>query len=412
MIQAAGKAGMGAAACDVAAILNERDPLHFVGRQRDSDLLLRLEALKAFKSRRPFDLPDGTVDTGSLRRILKSASELRHRLNLKNRTSHRADPGRLLAWAYPDRIASRRPGDPGRYLLSNGRGAYFDPPEPLTAKDLLVVAELDGERREARIFMAAAYNIETLEDQFGDRIQDTDIVTWNDRTQTVEAVRRKTLGALVLRQSPLSDPDPLAVSAALLQGILRNGLDALPWTRTLHAWRDRVATLRRIRAAEEDWPDLSDASLSAGLAQWLGPYVEGMRRLKDLTRLDLQGALYNRLTWRQRKLLDQLAPTHWTVPSGSRRPIDYSADVPVLAVRLQEMFGATRTPAIADGRLPLQLHLLSPAGRPVQITQDLAGFWRTGYPAVKKELMGRYPKHYWPDDPLTAQPTARAKPRK
>jgi ATP-dependent helicase HrpB len=137
-----------------------------------------------------------------------------------------------------------------------------------------------------------------------------------------------------------------------------------------------------------------------------------MRRLKDLTRMDLQAALYNRLTWRQRQLLDQLAPTHWTVPSGSRRPIDYSADVPVLAVRLQEMFGATRTPAIADGRLPLQLHLLSPSGRPAQITQDLAGFWRTGYPAVKKELMGRYPKHYWPDDPLTAQPTARAKPRK
>jgi ATP-dependent helicase HrpB len=189
-------------------------------------------------------------------------------------------------------------------------------------------------------------------------------------------------------------------------------MDALPWTRALCTWRNRVATLRRIQAGEEQWPDLSDTALAADLEHWLEPYVIGMRRLKDLARLDLQGALTSRLTWRQQRLMDQLAPTHWTVPSGSRRPIDYSGEAPVLAVRLQEMFGATRTPAIADGRLPLQLHLLSPAGRPVQVTQDLAGFWRSGYPEVKKELMGRYPKHYWPDDPLGATPTARAKPRK
>jgi ATP-dependent helicase HrpB len=412
MILSAGKAAMGASACNVAAILSERDPLRFSGRQRDSDLLLRMEALEAFKARRPFGLPDAVVDTGALRRILKVAAELRHRLGIKDRTSHRPDPGRLLAWAYPDRIACRRPGDPGRYLLTSGRGAYFDPPEPLTAHDYLVVAELDGERRETRIFMAAAYDRQTLKNQFGDRIQTVDTVTWNDRTQAVEAVRRQTLGALVLQQDPIADPDPHALSAALIQGIHRCGLDALPWTRTLRAWRDRVATLRRIQAGAEDWPDLSDAALAADLAQWLGPYVDGMRHMKDLARLDLRGSLNALLTWRQRQLLDRLAPTHWTVPSGSRRPIDYSGDVPVLAVRLQEMFGTTGTPAIADGRLPLLLHLLSPAGRPVQVTQDLAGFWRSGYPAVKKELMGRYPKHYWPDDPLTAQPTSRAKPRK
>jgi ATP-dependent helicase HrpB len=412
MILAAGDAGMGAAACDVAAILSERDPLQFGGRQRDGDLLLRMEALEAFRARRPFALPDGSADTGTLRRILKVAAELRHRLGLKNRKAGRPDPGRLLAWAYPDRIAYRRPGEPGRYLMTGGRGAYFDPPEPLTAQDFLVVAELDGERREARIFMAAAYDGETLKDQFGDRIQWSNEVAWNDRTQAVEAVRRQTLGALILHREALADPDPRAVSAAMLQGISRNGLGALPWTRALRAWRDRVATLRRIAAGTEDWPDMSDAALAADLEHWLGPSIEGMRRLKDLARLDLQGALNGLLTWRQRQLLDKLAPTHWTVPSGSRRPIDYSADVPVLAVRLQEMFGATRTPAIADGRLPLQLHLLSPAGRPAQVTQDLAGFWQNGYPAVKKELMGRYPKHYWPDDPLSAPPTARAKSKK
>lgn len=412
MILAAEDAGMGAAACDVAAILSERDPLHFAGRQRDSDLLLRMEALEAFRARRPLRLPDGIADTGALRRIVKVAAELRHRLGNKARASRGSDTGRLLAWAYPDRIACRRPGDPGRYLMTSGRGAYFDPPEPLGAQDFLVVAALDGERRDARIFMAAAYDGETLKDQFGDQILEAAAVAWNDRIQAVEAVRRQTLGALIVQQEPLPDPDPGAVSAALLQGIIRNGLDALPWTRNLRAWRNRVATLRRIKAGAEDWPDLSDAALTADLEQWLGPYVEGMRRLKDLARLDLRGALNNRLTWRQRQLLDQLAPTHCAVPSGSRRPIDYSGDVPVLAVRLQEMFGATRTPAIAGGRLPLQLHLLSPAGRPAQVTQDLAGFWRTGYPEVKKELMGRYPKHYWPDDPLKARPTSRAKPRK
>jgi ATP-dependent helicase HrpB len=412
MILAAEDAGMGAAACDVAAILSERDPLRFTGRHRDSDMLLRMEALEAFRARRPFGPPDTMIDTGALRRILKVAAELRHRMGNKSRTSGRTEIGRLLAWAYPDRIARRRPGDGSRYLMTCGRGAYFDPPEPLTAQEFLVVAELDGERREARVFVAAAYDADTMRDQFKDRFQIQNEVVWNDRTQSVEAVRRQTLGALILQQDPLPDPDPRAVSSALLQGIRRNGLHALAWTRNPQALRDRVATLRRIQAAAEDWPDLSDAALVADLELWLAPYVVGMRRMKDLARLDLQGVLAHRLTWRQRQLLDQLAPTHWTVPSGSRLPIDYSGDLPVLAVRLQEMFGATCTPVIAGGQLPLTLHLLSPAGRPVQITQDLTGFWRSGYPAVKKELMGRYPKHYWPDDPLKAQPTARAKPRK
>jgi ATP-dependent helicase HrpB len=412
MILAAADAGMGAAACDVAAILSERDPFRFSGRQRDGDLGLRMAALTAFRARRPLELSDGMVDMAAMRRILKVSAELRHRLGVGNSVPGRTDPGRLLAWAYPDRIALRRPGDPSRYLMTCGRGAYFDSPEPLAAHDFLVVAELDGERREARIFMAAAYDGETLKDQFADRIQWEAGVAWNDRSQSVDAVRRQTLGALTLLREPLADPDPRTLAAAMLQGITRNGLDVLPWTRALRVWRDRVAMLRRIGAGAEDWPDLSDQALAADLDQWLGPYVAGMRRLKDLSRLDLQSALYGRLTWRQRQLMDKLAPTHWTVPSGSRLPIDYSGDVPVLAVRLQEMFGAARTPAIAEGRLPLQLHLLSPAGRPAQITQDLAGFWRNGYPAVKKELMGRYPKHHWPDDPLSAAPTARAKSRK
>jgi ATP-dependent RNA helicase HrpB len=411
MLLVAGDAGMGTAACDVAAILSERDPLQFTGRQRDGDLGLRMAAIEAFRNRRPYVLSDGFADTGALRRILKISAELRHRLGFRNRNAGIPDPGRLLAWAYPDRIAYRRPGDPGRYVMTSGQGAYFDPLEPLSAQDFLVVAELDGQRRDARIYMAASYDRDALEDQFGDRIRWADDVVWSDRNQAVEAVRRQVLGALTLRREPLPDPDPQAMAAAMIQGITRNGLAALPWTRALRALQGRVAAMRRLNAGPEDWPDLSDQTLTENLEQWLAPFVQGLRRLKDLSRIDLLGALLGRLTWRQRQLLDRLAPTHWTVPSGSRLPIDYSGDAPVLAVRLQEMFGSSRTPAIADGRLPLQLHLLSPAGRPAQVTQDLAGFWQNGYPAVKKELMGRYPKHYWPDDPLSAAPTARAKPR-
>jgi len=412
MILAAQKKGMGTAACDVCAILSERDPLHFTGRQRDADLHLRMEALQAFRANKSFVMADGFADTSALRRILKVATVLQKRLGLQPAKNAHQDAGCLLAWAYPDRIACRRPDNPARFLMTNGRGAFFDPPEPLMAHDFLVVAELDGERRDARIYMAAAYDRNTLMDQFSHRVQWQQQVAWNDQSGAVEALRRLTLGALTLRSEPLTNPDPQAVKTALMAGVALTGLDVLPWTRALRTWRARVMLLRRGEIGGEDWPDLSDEALTASLAQWLGPYLESMTRLKDLTRLNLQSALHSRLSWRQQKMLDKLAPTHWAVPSGSRLPIDYSAEVPVLAVRLQEMFGATRTPAIADGRLPLLLHLLSPASRPAQVTQDLAGFWQNSYPAVKKELMGRYPKHDWPDDPLSARPTARAKPRK
>jgi ATP-dependent RNA helicase HrpB len=412
MILAAQQEGLGAAACDVAAILSERDPLLFHGRRRDGDLHLRLEALQAFRMHRPYAIADGLADVGALRRILRASAQLKLRLGLKTRAGEGRREGRLLAWAYPDRIACRRPDQPGRYVMANGGGAYFDPPEPLTGHDFVVVAELDGARRDARIFMAAAYDRHDLLEQFDQHIQWQEQIAWNDHSRAVEAVRRLKLGALTLRREPIPRPDPRAVTAAMIQGIARAGLEALPWTRALRAWQARVVALARIGAGGEDWPDLSDAALTAGLAHWLAPYLQGLTRIKDLARLDLRSALSDLLSWRQQQLLDRLAPTHWVVPSGSRVPIDYSAEVPVLAVRLQEMFGTSRTPAIAEGRLPLQLHLLSPAGRPAQVTQDLAGFWQNSYPAVKKELKGRYPKHFWPDDPLNAQPTSRARPRK
>ena len=295
--------------------------------------------------------------------------------------------------------------------MTCGRGAFFKPSEPLGAHDFLVIAELDGERREARIFMAAAYDRETLMEQFSHRVQWKDRVVWDEQRQAVAAERRLTLDALTLRSEPQNSPDPRALTAAMITGIRKTGIDVLPWTRALRTWQARVMLLRRAVSGEEDWPDLSDAALAADLETWLEPFLEGITSIRALARLDLGNALHSRLSWRQQQQLDTLAPTHMVVPGGARRPIDYSAEIPVLAVRIQEMFGAADTPAIANGRLPLQLHLLSPAGRPAQITRDLAGFWRNSYPAVKKELKGRYPKHYWPDDPLNAKPTDRVKPR-
>jgi ATP-dependent helicase HrpB len=401
---------MGAAACDLAAVLSERDPLRSGGGRPEADLRLRLEALYAFETRRPTALAG--ADPSVLRRIVQVASQLRQRLGLKQRPQIPTQVGRLLAWAYPDRIAlARRPGGPGRYHLANGRGACFDPPDPLAVHDCLVVAELDGERREARIFLAAAYDREDLMVQFEGAIQTRDAIVWDEQRQGLVAERRRLLGELVLHREPLARPDPAALTAAMLAAIRKMGVDALPWTPALRTWQARVILLQRLGAGDEAWPDLSDAALLADLEHWLGPCLEGVASRKALARVDLAGALRGRLTWRQQQLVETLAPTHITVPSGSRRPIDYASDPPVLAVRLQELFGCAETPAIAGGRLPLMLHLLSPAGRPAQITRDLSGFWRNSYPAVKKELKGRYPKHFWPDDPLSAAPTARAKPR-
>jgi ATP-dependent helicase HrpB len=227
----------------------------------------------------------------------------------------------------------------------------------------------------------------------------------------VVAQRDLKLDALTLRSEPLAAPDDRQILAALLEGIRQQGLQCLPWTKSLRRWQQRVCFLRRLLEDQRGWPDVSNASLEMHLTQWLAPYLGGMTRLRDLARVELKKALFNMLPYPQHQQLDELAPAHLTVPSGSRIPIDYSGEVPVLAVRLQEMFGLAQTPSVAGGRQPLLIHLLSPANRPVQITQDLAGFWQTGYLQVKKELKGRYPKHYWPDDPLSARATARIKPK-
>jgi len=398
-------------ACDLAAILSERDVLRAERGARDVDLRLRVAALRNSHGRLPAGI---SVDPKALAQARRSSSDWQRRwaAGVRETADAHTATGLLLALAYPDRIARRR-GDSSRYVMANGRGAHFDEPQALAKSEFLVAAELDGAQREARIFLAAPVSMADLQAQFGAQIETATRIEWDTRTDTIAARRERRLGALVLASEDIASPDPSATQEALLVGLRHLGLAVLPWTPELRQWQARLALMRKHNVASpEPWPDLDDATLLATLEDWAPPWLVGISRREHLARMDLSNALRGRLSYAQREILEREAPTHWVVPSGSRIPIDYHGDAePSLSVRLQEMFGLTATPSIAGGRLPLLLKLLSPAGRPVQVTRDLVSFWNRGYHEVKKDLKGRYPKHYWPEDPHAAQPTRRAKPR-
>jgi len=388
--------------CELAVLLSETDPL----RGGDCDMQLRVEWLRGA------DI--GRVSGGARRASLRALVSRSYR-QLGVTSADRDDAGDLglcgvlLAFAYPDRIAQRRSGGDNRFLLSNGRGARFAQAEPLAAESLIVAAHLKGER-EACIYLAAALDIGQLLEFHADLISEQTLVAWDSREQAVQARSRQCLGKLILDDRPLLHPDHSAVQHAMLEGIRQCGLDCLPWNDDLRQLQARVNFLHRLEAGQ--WPDLSAQALLDRLDDWLFAFLPGVTRLAQLKRLDLRAALLVQLDREQQQRLDRQAPSQLPVPSGSRIRLDYTGPVPVLAVRLQEMFGLAETPCVAAGRVPVLLQLLSPAQRPVQVTQDLAGFWHSSYRAVKKELQGRYPRHYWPDNPLQAQATARAKPRK
>ena len=425
MILAAPRALTGTA-CDIAALLGERDVLRGQQGPPDADLRLRLEATLGTGHDSREMVHGMWVDRDGVRRARDQSREWKRRFGAGidgDRASMRSGQGNdnaardaiesaglLLALAYPDRIAQRRTAEAGgRFLLRNGRGAVLARPQALSAEPWIVVAELDDQQPESRIFLAAPVSLGELEAQLAAEIVREEIVEWDAPTRSVIARRRERLGALVLADAPLRDADPARVAAALLEGVVSAGINALPWRDDARRLRERIAFVGR---HESGWPDVSDDALYASLGAWLAPDLAGLRTLAEVQRLDLGESLRRMLDWRQRAALDELAPTHLTVPSGSRIPIDYGdPETPVLAVRLQEMFGCTDTPSIARGRVPLTVHLLSPANRPVQITRDLAGFWRKSYFDVRKDLRGRYPRHHWPDDPLAATPTSRAKRR-
>ena len=319
--------------------------------------------------------------------------------------------GELLALAYPDRVARRRAlaKSEGRYRMVAGRGACLAPGDGLARSEWIVVAEIDGADADGAIRLAAPLRGEEVERLFSDRFETARILEWNARTERVDAVTRTSLGAVPVRETPLPDPDPEAVLAALCAGIRAAGISRLGWTDAAARLRERVAFARRA-APDEGFPDWSDEALARDLESWLGPRLFGLHSLAQAAKADLASALRDSLGALARRL-DALAPAAIVVPTGTHVAVDYSGNAPVASVRLQECFGMTETPRVAGGRVPVLLQLLSPAMRPVQTTSDIASFWRGGYALVRKEMRGRYPRHYWPEDPLSATPTRRAKPR-
>jgi ATP-dependent helicase HrpB len=424
MLLRARQMGLDGVAADLAALLGERDILLGDGRAPDADLRLRLEALRRARSQgvgRVERVMGHRVHRGGLARALRESDHLRRTVAAASPGSDRraaapgpeaeARAGILLAFAYPDRIGRQREGARDRYLLRSGRGAAFRESQSLSGSEWLVAAEVEGRGREARIFRAAPVEAEEVEERFRDQIREVEEVRWDAEAGRVRAFRRRKLGALVLSEAPLGDAAPHVVAGGLVEGIRETGMEqALPWTRETTQLRERLHFLHRWQGAP--WPDASVTGLEATLEAWLLPFLPGMRSLDDLKRLDLAEALLARVPWELRSRLDELAPSHLPVPSGSRIRIDYSDPrAPALAVKLQEVFGMTETPRIGGGRVPLTMKLLSPAQRPVQVTRDLASFWRDAYFDVRKDMRGRYPKHPWPEDPLSAQATRRTKRR-
>ncbi|UUT20625.1 ATP-dependent helicase HrpB [Pseudomonas sp. T8] len=406
--QALGLANM---ACDVAALLGERDILRGGGADLHSRLVLLSGEERAARGAQ-----------GGVQRARQLARQ--YRGYLRGQPSQAvADPdhprwlGALLALAYPDRVAQqRRPGG-AEYRLANGRAALFSETDSLMKQPWLVIADLGSRQgqREERIYLAADFDPALFDSVLAEQVRSVDQLDWDEREGVLRAERQRKVGELVLSREPLTGLDEAARCQALVNLVRRKGLELLPWTPELRQWQARVALLRQLdleATGESQWPDVSDAALLKSLESWLLPYLGKVSRLSHFANLELASIVHNLLPWPLPQRLDELAPHHLTVPSGSSIRLDYSEQPPILAVRLQELFGLAETPRIAGGRQVVKLHLLSPARRPVQVTQDLANFWRSTYAEVKKDLKGRYPKHYWPDDPLVAEATARAKPRK
>ncbi len=400
----------------IAALLEERDIVRYDGLPPQSDLRLRTELLRRDGAQGAVGV---AVDRDGVRRVRQTADDLARRAaggsgSAPSRASWEdADTGALLALAYPDRVAQRRSGAEPRYLLRNGSGAVLAKHDALHDAPYLAIADLEGTSPEARIVRAAPITLEELREDFGEQFVRVQLVEWDERTKAVRARKRTMLGAIVIDDVVWTDANAEVVLRTVLEAIraqlARSGLEALPFSQAASRLRERMAF---VHAHDESWPDVSVAALSASLEEWAGPYLEGVRTWGQLASVDWHDALQSLMPWPQRSALERLAPTHLEVPSGSRIALDYSeATAPMLAVKLQEVFGWTSTPMLMDGRVSLTLQLLSPAQRPVQVTRDLAGFWRSSYFEVRKELRGRYPRHPWPEDPLTAEATRRAKPR-
>jgi ATP-dependent helicase HrpB len=395
MVVDAGAAGEAELAADIAVVLTERG----LGGN-DVDLAHRLDGFRRDRTPRGSEARAMAKRWAQMTRANVSPAE--------SRAAGASSPGAILALAYPDRIAKNRGGEAG-FLLANGRGARLDAGSPLGREPFLAVAEIAGTAAQGRIVLAAALSLAEIEAGQAPRIETREEIVFDSATASLRARRFRRLGALTLNEQPMTVTPGEDSARLLAQGIARLGIARLPWTKAQRQWRDRVMFLRR--AEGDEWPDLSDVAL-AGADEWLVGLAADKRALADVGSQDLGDALMALLPWDLRRRLEVEAPTHFTAPSGSSVPIDYEAEAgPRLAIRVQELFGLDRHPTVAAGRAPLVVELLSPAHRPVQVTRDLPGFWRGSYASVKAEMKGRYPRHPWPDDPLAAPPTRRAKPR-
>jgi ATP-dependent helicase HrpB len=400
MILVACDLGWGAIACDLAALLEDREILDAKG-EKDIDIATRLEALQTGRG----------ADRNVRERVLRESQRLREISGVATAEPSRPEPGVLLALAYPERIAKQRKQGSGQFLMAGGTGATVPAWSPLARQEFLAVAEVDGSGTDVRVFLAARLPIEEILEVFSAEIVEEDDIRWDPREESVIARRVSRLGALVLREKS-ADPESERVLAAFVGGLRTLGPGAFPWEESTQGLRSRSEWLRLSGFAPPGWPDLSDDRLLETLDQWLGPFVHGKVRRTQIKGRDLSHALTALFSRQQLKDLDRLAPATVMVPTGSQIRVSYVPGAsPALPVKLQEMFGQTDSPRVAGGRFPLQVHLLSPAGRPLAVTQDLRSFWTTVYPDVRKEMRGRYPKHHWPDDPLAAQPTRKTKRR-
>ncbi len=400
-------------AVDIAVLLAEKDLLTpSVGLPKPVDIEVRLQHLSDWRNAKPGAGARLGIDESVCRRIQRAAKQLGRRLSGSlPKGAESWGVGAMLSLAYPDRIAQlRATGNGSGYLLSSGKGVVFPEGDSLAGEHYVVIPALDAGQRNGRVFSAASIDLESIRSTQAKWINYVDRVDWDEKSESVIARREERLGVLMLAHHPLQEVDPVQRIAALFEGIRKKGIAAFPFSKEHSQWLVRLQLLKSWHK-DADWPDVSDSALLNSLENWLAPWVEGISRLDQLRKLDWGSVIKSHLSWSQLQEMEQLVPTHIRVPSGSNKKLHYSADgQPVLAVKLQEMFGLMDTPCICNGQVKLVLHLLSPAQRPIQVTQDLKGFWVRTYSEVKKELKGRYPKHYWPDDPLIAKATAKVRP--
>ncbi|MDA0707820.1 MAG: ATP-dependent helicase HrpB [Proteobacteria bacterium] len=409
MILKAEQLGLGITALTIAAILEERDVLKLATDLKTADLRLRLEALDYVNQGNLSAAKQIGCDLGAAKKILRQIKLWQKTYRINRGSYDRQKAGICLAVAFPDRIGSARLAGSGVYLLSGGSGAKLLDQDPLINEKYLSIGHLDKAQKDAHIFFAAPILKSDLEEHFQNLFQEIDDIQWDDRSASVMILNRVTIGAMPLKTVKIKKPNLEIVLKEMIVGIRKSGLSILPWNENSIGLRDRVILAQRFHP--EKFENFSNEKLFESLETWLGPYLGGITTASALSKLDLYNILKNKLPWDQQQKLDEIVPTHITVPSGSKIAINYGVNPPMFSVKLQEMFGATDTPTILNGAVKLVVHLLSPAQRPLQITSDLKGFWQTPYTEIKKEMKGRYPKHPWPDDPLKAIATKKLKNR-